>query len=799
MKIKFRIIKLKYPKKPRDHTDYCIADVVVTECDKASLVGRCMVYKGNLPNCVPYLIYTCDSGVYEDEPGVSLTCGKTAVVSCDVPAQIPTDGLAFMIEHEIGQQRGDDFCDRMASQVLRDALKARPCIASAQGCEQLFLDVPCMFDVISNDTMYYRAKMQQDVSRIYGQSKRIRKNLTYTQLKNLWRDLGFDADANATCSRDDMLSRLIPLFRRDNPYKTKPLTFAQLRSCPAAATALWPVQLTAARILDFYRDMGKHTGHPYEVLKSRYVHEHPQDEGMFDQSFWFLVKWKIFEYYRKESMVSECHTYKRAEEICTSLSHLFSGFDPEESEGLLRDEEAVVPCIPPPHLTDEQTAACLHMLNNPFTMVCGPPGRGKTTILEVAVAYWKNVMGISFVGTNVASHRERCGGHPEISHTAHYIYYQGRNDVGRAWLSRFDAVVWDEFANVDDALVAKTLGSFSSLKRLVTILDPWQIHPLKHGLPAVDLLETFPTCVFHLTVNKRMEPSAREMGDAIIHILKGEPQRIEWSHNLEDFASMTMLSPNRNPKDVPVVTPAGWLGKKNQPSVDSVLESLITRILRHVYANPQFYNVHTILDIQFIAFRRYVRDQVNDIVERVGLALGLIRREAGSSGVEVRKGLYLYQGCKICIRGENFPARLDKHLDAVRNGEVGIITHIAVLPDGSGTMVSFRGPGTSASVKRMLLDKETHVDPAHVHLGHAITANAAQGCEYQTTVGKNVKPHLPPLGRRPQRGKVSLTCKFSFVTTPNPTFPPLGLRPKGGKVSSTCKFLYNCVLKKTPR
>lgn len=37
----------------------------------------------------------------------------------------------------------------------------------------------------------------------------------------------------------------------------------------------------------------------------------------------------------------------------------------------------------------------------------------------------------------------------------------------------------------------------------------------------------------------------------------------------------------------------------------------------------------------------------------------------------------------------------------------------------------------------MLLDRELHVDPASVHLGHAITANAAQGCEYQTVIGKS--------------------------------------------------------------
>lgn len=316
------------------------------------------------------------------------------------------------------------------------------------------------------------------------------------------------------------------------------------------------------------------------------------------------------------------------------------------------------------------------------------------------------------------------------------MYYQSRSELGRQWLCQFDAVVWDEFANVDDALVAKTLASFPELQRFTTIMDPWQIHPLKQGLPALDLLEAFPECVFNLTINKRMEPNAREMGDAILHILKGKPKQIEWSHRLGDFASMTMLPTKAGA--------AGFGGGARRSSVaaassndedmaDLELQRLMTGILQHVYNNPSVYNVRTILDVQFIAFRRVVRDKVNEIVERVGSAIGLIQREG--NGYTVRKDLFLYQGCKICIRGDNFPARPDRQLDAIRNGDVGVITRISMVPDGSACLVSFRGSGAAAATKQMLLDRELHVDPASVHLGHAITANAAQGCEYQTVIG----------------------------------------------------------------
>jgi hypothetical protein len=314
-----------------------------------------------------------------------------------------------MIEQELGQRTSataeDVLCSRIVTQMLRGKLSTRPLVAARTGCEALIEGVPCMFDVVSNDTLYYRAGMLQDVRKVYGEgTQKIQKTLRYDLLKRLWQDLGFplngsaapDANGasgavcgtttnptNAGSAVNGRIESIFPLLSRNNAYKTKPLTYGQFIKCPASSGAA-PFQTLGVRILDCYRKLGQHTGHAFDYLHKRFTQEHPIDRGSYERSFWWLVNTvKALVWVRDASMVSETHTHRRATEIVNLLSALFERFDPEKSEGLLRPVDAPVPCIPPPHLTDEQTLACLHMLNNPFTMVCGPPGRGKTTILEV--------------------------------------------------------------------------------------------------------------------------------------------------------------------------------------------------------------------------------------------------------------------------------------------------------------------------------------------------------------------------------------------------------------------------------
>jgi hypothetical protein len=378
MRIEFYIVTLKHPKHAKDFVDYCIAHVKVTECDKPELLGRTMTWKGKLPACVPYFVFSCESGVYEDETGVSLTCRENTVISCKAPQQqLAPDVIKYMLENEIGQSTKDnDFCTRTVVNMLRSKLA----LQRRKGSEERMKHVPCVFETVANDTLYYRAPLLLDIQRVYGaeRTRKFQAKLSFAQTKSLWEDLGFSASSSP--------ERIFALLRRENPYKAKPLTFAQFGKCPAivlASLSIQPFQWTGVRLLDFYRSLGNHTGHVYDHLRKRYLAENPQHAPLYDRAFWWLVGIGVFVWERSVSMVSESHTHKRATEIVQAMTKLFTQFDPEMSLQLLRDVEDNVPCIPPLLLTDEQTRACLHMLNNPFTMVCGPPGRGKTTILEV--------------------------------------------------------------------------------------------------------------------------------------------------------------------------------------------------------------------------------------------------------------------------------------------------------------------------------------------------------------------------------------------------------------------------------
>lgn len=216
------------------------------------------------------------------------------------------------------------------------------------------------------------------------------------------------------------------------------------------------------------------------------------------------------------------------------------------AEKLLRKTD-IVPCIPK-QLTDEQSAAAHHMLNSPLTIIMGPPGRGKTCLIEFAMALWKNVCVVSFVGTVVAGHRRRMNNRLECSNTAHHLYKSAlASPQGTQWASSFEELVWDEFSNVEDSLFCKTLQVLKNLKRLVLVLDPYQIQPLGTGSPAIDLIDAFPRNCFTLTTNMRVNPRSRELADAVLYIMKDQPRNIHWSYDILEKASMTLL-------DAPICT-----------------------------------------------------------------------------------------------------------------------------------------------------------------------------------------------------------------------------------------------------
>jgi hypothetical protein len=387
----------------------------------------------------------------------------------------------------------------------------------------------------------------------------------------------------------------------------------------------------------------------------------------------------------------------------------------------LRPELPKVPCLLKP-LTDEQTQAALHMLNMPITIVVGPPGRGKTSLVEFGVAYWHEACVVSFVGKNVSCHRSRINGRQEVSNTAHHIYHSDRHtETGKAWTDKFRELIWDEFSNVPENLFANVLFSLRKLQRLVLILDPAQIQPIGAGSPGMDMIECFPQCVMTLTENLRADPRAYAMAESAVLILKGQANKIEWSHQLESLGSMTMLN-GINIFD------------------RMVLRQYIRHIVEHVLKYPEVYNVKHIMDIQFITFEKRMRDMINDEMEVVARETKLVSCHRGTQQDQIKRGkgnVPIYVGAKICCR-ENFKASGDGRYDEIRNGECGTvlsfkrIASAADTPTTSLLEIRIEMPNV---IKRILVDKKTHVSPSALHLGHCITSNIAQGDEFNTVIG----------------------------------------------------------------
>ncbi|MEV0686625.1 ATP-dependent RecD-like DNA helicase [Nocardia sp. NPDC050378] len=158
----------------------------------------------------------------------------------------------------------------------------------------------------------------------------------------------------------------------------------------------------------------------------------------------------------------------------------------------------------------EKAAGLAELYAAPLSVLIGPAGTGKTTLLRALVAL-PDVAGIAPV-LLAPTGKARVQLQQKVGFAAHtlasYLSRSGRFDgtTGQyrtdesAERQQADLVVIDEASMLTEEMLAATLDSFAGIKRLVLVGDPRQLPPIGAGRPFVDLVERLRPDVFESSV-----------------------------------------------------------------------------------------------------------------------------------------------------------------------------------------------------------------------------------------------------------------------------------------------------------
>ena len=157
-------------------------------------------------------------------------------------------------------------------------------------------------------------------------------------------------------------------------------------------------------------------------------------------------------------------------------------------------------------LTKQQVKAIENTIKNKFSIICGLPGTGKSTITKVIVDYFENdsICLVAPTGMAVNNLRNKCVSSNKTNvhiGTLHKMIYDQFDKI-----DNIDLMIIDEFSMVDIFMFKKILGWCYHYKcKLLILADDQQLPPIQAGYPLSSLLSSKIFKVIKLKTIKRQD------------------------------------------------------------------------------------------------------------------------------------------------------------------------------------------------------------------------------------------------------------------------------------------------------
>jgi len=221
-------------------------------------------------------------------------------------------------------------------------------------------------------------------------------------------------------------------------------------------------------------------------------------------------------------------------------------------------------------LDPEQRRAIQTAEKEPFLLLSGMPGTGKTYVIEQLVARQekrepKSCLLCTLTGTMVSGHHERglrlaTTIHRPLADLASAEAWVERERAKMArgvdnhqyekalcrletLRSRIAAKKWlliDEFSNVDLKLFRRILTFCPALTTLVLIYDRWQTPPIKPGSPCLEMERAFAGSQYHVQLNQ----NHRTEGTAAHTLVENDRRLLRLAFDALAFENVVACTPN---------------------------------------------------------------------------------------------------------------------------------------------------------------------------------------------------------------------------------------------------------------